>query len=91
MQNCVNVLNEDTDVAGEQGWHLHSCGWQCKRTIEDQVRGQLRVQDASQIVTHTPSKAQLLRQWEEDCSCILILVVLTNMPQHAGTPTPSVT
>ena len=50
VQNHLNVLNEDTNVAGEQGFHPLSCGWQCMRTVEDRMRGRLRVKDVSEIV-----------------------------------------
>ena len=42
VQNGLNVLNEDTDVAGEQGLYLHSWGWQSRQIVEDRVSGRLK-------------------------------------------------
>ena len=70
VQSCRNVLNEDTSVAGEQELYPHSCGWKCKRSGGDGVRGRLRAKDDSEIVAHTLYYVQLLRQWGEDRSYI---------------------
>ena len=55
VQNFLNVLNEDTNVAGDHGLYPHSWRWHCKRTVEDRASGRLRAKDASEIIAYTLS------------------------------------